>query len=369
MAKATQDIQKSNLKKQAEHPLDGNSDGVEVTFDSNARIYNVKFPYDRVLVGNIHEVEGVGFNRDTGGWQVPLNQYDALSTTLKKMRAESVRSSGDRADIMNRAEQTARALMQENGVNAAISPRISDYHAIDKPLLGKIINVNSRFAAQINGFGRKDGAAFVSIHDLMDLDRSIIKGDDVAITYDPKGRGKVAERGKSLVEKLDESLGERVDGVTVLEQDGKYIITFEYNPAMQHCLQRIAGVEFNRNERVWEVDVDKKGFVARAINDMRREFVEARADYAAINKIACEKVDDPQINVAFVKDGWSYTGRVLAMNDRYVLQHEGRNRMVIHQVSVLNGDLTVGNSVKITYQKGYGQVHDRGMVKGQEHGR
>lgn len=353
-----------NLKKQIEKPLDGKDGGVEVVFDG-AGSFDVKFPYNQALMREIRDVKGAEFNKDTGAWQVPLEQYDALSGALGKMRKELERTVADAADIMDRAEQTARALMQAKGVDVNVDPKISDYRNTDKATLGEIINVNARFAAQLTGYGREDGAAFVTIHRLADLDQQLFKGDDVAITYDAKGRGKVAERGKSLTEKLDESMGKYVDGVKVLEQDGKYKISFDYNPAVQHRLQRVDGVEFNKNEKVWEVGADKKEFVARAVNDMRKEVVADRADREQIEKVGNEKIDGAKVKDAFTKDGQSYAGQVLAKNDRYVLQHTGKEYAAVHRASALTNDPEIGHSVKVTYQQGRGQVADKSQQKGQ----
>lgn len=353
-----------NLKKQIETPLDGKEGGVEVAFDG-VELFDVKFPYNQALLREMRDVKGAEFNKDTGTWQVPLEQYDALSGALGKMRKELERTVADAADILDRAERTARGLMQLNGADFDVDPKMSDYRNTDRATLGEIINVNARFAAQLTGYGKEDGAAFISIHRLSDLDQQLFKGDDVAITYDGKGRGKVAERGKSLTEKLDESMSKYVDGVKVLEQDGKYKIAFDYNPAVQHRLQRVDGVEFNKDEKVWEVGTDKKEFVARAINDMRKEVVADRADREQIEKVASEKIDGAKVKDAFTKDGQSYSGQVLAKNDRYVLQHTGKEYAAVHRASALTNDPAIGHSMRVTYQQGRGQVADKSQQKAQ----
>jgi len=353
-----------NLKKQIDKPLDGQEGGVEVAFDGTA-LYAVKVPYNQALIREMRDVKGAEFNKDSEAWHVPLEQYDSLADALGKMRKELERTVVDAGDIMDRAEQSARALMQEKGVDVAVEPKISNYRNADKATLGEIINVNARFAAQLTGYGREDGAAFVTIHRLSDLDQPLFKGDDVAITYDAKGRGKVAERGKSLAEKLDESMGKYVDGVKVVEQDGKYKIAFDYNPAVQHRLQRVDGVEFNKDAKTWEVGSDKKEFVARAVNDMRKEVVADRADREEIEKVANEKIDGAKVKDAFTKDGQSYTGQVLAKNDRYVLQHTGKEYAAVHRAAALTNEPEVGHSVKVTYQQGRGQLVDKSQQKAQ----
>lgn len=353
-----------NLKKQTEKPLDGKDNGVEVTFDG-AGHFDVKFPYNQVLMREIRDVKGAEFNKDSGAWRVALDQYDALSDALGKMRKELERTEVDAAEIVNLAAQTVSERRAAQGASTHVDPKISDYRNVGKPSNGEIINVNARFAAQLTGYGREDGAAFVAIHRLSDLDHQLFKGENVSITYDAKGRGQVTDRGKSPTEKLDESMGKYVDGVKVLEQDGKYKITFDYNPAVQHRLQRVDSVVFNKDEKVWEVGADKKEFIARAVNDMRKEVVADRADREQIEKVANEKIDGAKVKEAFTKDGQSYTGKVLAKNDRYVLQHTGKEYTAVHRASSLTDDPMIGRSVKVTYQQGRGQVVDKLQQKAQ----
>lgn len=54
------------------------------------------------------------------------------------------------------------------------------------------MNANAHFVAQLSGFGKQDGAAFVTLHRLADLDRSnLMKGNKVGIRYDVRLSGRI----------------------------------------------------------------------------------------------------------------------------------------------------------------------------------
>lgn len=350
-----------NLKKQRENPLDGDLNGVKIAFDGNQ--YQVAFEYNPVLVKEMRGIEGAAFNKGAGVWAVSLSQYDALADSVAKMRGEMVQDASDLTDIKNIAVEAALKKMKEQGFEGA-SPRLTDFHPAGKPLSGEIISVNGRYAAQLTGFGRDDGAAFITLHRVAELSEQIFKGDKVTIAYDDRGKGKVEYR-QSLEEKLDESLGKYVDGVKVVEVDGQYKVSFDYNPALSQRIQRIDGAEFNREEKAWEVASDKKEFVARAVNDMRKEVLADRADREQIETVANEKIDGAKVKDAFTKDGTSYIGKVLAANDRYVLQHSGKEYATVHRAASLSEKPEVGQNAKITYQGGRGQVAARSHSKSQ----
>ncbi|MFP3507789.1 hypothetical protein, partial [Burkholderia sp. SIMBA_062] len=83
-------------------------------------------------------------------------------------------------------------------------------------------------------------------------------------------------------------------------------------------------------------DVNLKTFVARAVNDMRKEYVADRADRDQMESIANERIDGVKVHDAYVSNGDAYSGRVLAANDRYVLQHNGKDHVALHRVRNLN---------------------------------
>ncbi len=354
-----------NFKKQQKNPLKGADNLIEVLFDENEKIYSVKFPYNLSLVREMQTIRSAQFDRSAREWKVNLEDYDALFVALRNMNNEIQFVESQSVDLEQRARRSAQLLMHANGTDVSIEPMISYYRDPETPTAGKIINVNVRFAAQLLGFGREDGAAFIRMHDMMDLDQPLFKGDNVVIQYDEKGRGKVSERGKTLTEKLDESLGKYVDGIKVVEHDGKYKVSFDYNPVLQERVQRIIGCEFNKEERVWEIEAGLQPFVARAVNEMRKEFVADRADREQIEQVAQSKIDEAKVKDAFIKDDQSYSGKVLAKNDRYVLQHTGKEYMTVHRTTSLNSEIDVGSSMRVTYQKGRGQVTNKSLQKEQ----
>lgn len=359
------------MDKQTAMPLDSEMHGVKAGFMNESLMYEVSFPYNPALVREMHGIEGTKFDKEAEVWTVPLDQYDALATALDRMRKEMGRAEVDKADILERAEDTAVRRMQDRGVKfgPGVKPQIGDFKNFERGTTGEVINVNARYAAQLTGFGDENGAAFVTIHRLSDLDRNVFKGDTVAIQYDKAtGKATVEERGKSASIKMDESMGQLVDGVRVVEVEGKYHVSFDYNPALQQRIKRVDGAEFSKEAHVWEIGSDKKEFVARAINDMRKEVVADRADREQIEAVANTKIDGAKVKDAYTKDGQSYSGTVLAKNARYVLQHTGKEYTTAHRMSELNDEPDVGQSVKVAYEKGRGAVttKERQKSQGQE---
>lgn len=355
------------LQKQRTQPLDGEERGVSVKFDGKDKQYLVGFEYSPALVAEMRRIEGATFDKDAGAWRVPVARYDALAAGVEKMRVGVVEDAKARAQIEEYARSAAAQKMHEQG-NDGATPRISDFLPHGKPLSGEIISVNGRYAAQLTGFGREDGAAFVTLHRLSELSEQVFKGDKVSIAYNEKGQGQVQYR-QTLEEKLDESLGKYVDGVKVIESEGRYKISFDYNPALNHRIQRVDGAEFDREERVWAVPGDKKAFVARAVNDMRKEVIADRADREQIEAVAREKIDGAKVKDAFTKDGTSHTGKIVAANDRYVLQHTGKEYGAVHRADALSERPEIGRNARITYEKGKGLVGERTKSKDLGHER
>ncbi|TCK31929.1 hypothetical protein B0G84_9044 [Paraburkholderia sp. BL8N3] len=289
-----------DVKRQRLNPLDGDSDGVSITFDGSDS-YVVRFGYSPVLISQIRKIPGAQFD-GSDAWRVPVGQYDALAEVAVSMRKEYLLDSAAHDRIAALADQAARGRQ----VTPDATPILSDFHPRGESLLGEIIAVNDRYAAQFTGLGKRDGVAFVTLHRLADLSEAVLKGDRVSIAYDQKGRANVGQR-LSAEENLDASLGTSVDGVKVTEEAGQYKIEFDYSPALNDRIARIDGAEFKRDEKVWTADVNLKSFVARAVNEMRAEVVADRADRDQIMEVAAERIDSPKAYDAFTGDGRSYS--------------------------------------------------------------
>jgi hypothetical protein len=344
------------LKLQKSAPLDSDIDGVAVAFDGQ-RNYSVRFAFNPVLVNEIRKIPGAEFSEVESAWQVPLAQYEPLRAALTNMRSEFAQTEQSKAGIKVLATRAAVARQEANG-QPGVQPRLSYWQQPNESTRGEIVSLNDRFAAQLTGFGAQDGAAFITLHRLSSLSEQVFKGDVVAIKYDGKGHGAVAHP-KSAEQKLDDSLGRSVDGVKVTRDGETYKIEFEYLPALSERIARIDGAAFNRDEKVWSVDSGLKEFVARAVNDMRKEVIADRADRAQLETIASEKIDSPIVKDAYVADGKSYTGTVLAMNDRYVLQHTGQQYAALHRRQNLSEQPHESHNVRIAYKAGRGAVSDK----------
>jgi hypothetical protein len=350
-----------DVKRQRLNPLDGDVDGVSIMFDGSTS-YAVRFGYNPGLVAQIRAIPGAEF-AGNNAWRVPVAQYDALAEVAASMRKELLLDVAAHEGIVSLAQQVARGRQEA----PEVQPRLSDFHPRDEALRGEIISVNDRYAAQVTGTGTRDGVAVVTLHRLADLSEALFKGDRVSITYGEKGRAKVGQL-QTVEEKLDASLGKSVDGVKVTQEGGQYRIEFDYNPVLADRIARIDGADFRRDEKVWVTDANLKTFVARAVNDMRKEVVADRADREQMMEVAAELIDSPKPHDAFTADGKSYSGRVLAINERYVLQHSGKDHVTLHRARSFEEVPAAGQNARISYRQGKAHVNEQARERERNQG-
>ncbi|MDP3008223.1 MAG: hypothetical protein Q8N30_04030 [Methylococcales bacterium] len=330
--------------------------------------FAVKFPYDRELVNKINKVPGAKFDKDAESWIIPKDSEEALDKVIETMHFDVKAIAKDRESIMELAKASASDRMKDYGTEAGISAQISDFHKEGGNHSGEILNVNGRYAAQLTGFGKDNGAAFVSIHRVADLSEPVYKGDDVRIKYNNNGIGEVFDRRQvksadEIAKDFDAALGNSVDGIKVVQAGDKYQVSFDYNPDIQHRLQRIADVEFNKDAGAWEVPLTHKEFVIKAVSDMRKEFSSDLNERYTLGLVAEQKLDGAKVRDAFTKDGLAHYGNVIDVSERYVLQHGGQNEFKLHRKSALDQPVKEGQNLKITYEKGRGAVQDRKQEK------
>jgi len=342
----------------------GSNSGVAVVQDGEK--FQVAFAIDRELVRRVKEVTGAAFDKDQGVWTVPVSEQETLTKSIEGMRFESIAIDRDRAAIENLAYDSAVILMgahgAEQGVEAKIAPAFTK-----EPSVGEIINVNGRFAAQLTGFGKENGAAFISIHRVADLKEPVMKGDKVRIAYGEHGLADVSDR--SHVKTMDElrkefnaNIGKEFHGVTVTTAENNHdlMVSFGYNPEMKERLQRIADVTFEKSANAFVVPGHLVDNLVRAVSDMRREFVADTQERAQLISLAETKMDGAHVSNAFTKDGLGHYGKVVDVSERYVLQHGGKNEFKLHRRDALDHkDVQKDQSLKITYDKGRGKVEDR----------
>ncbi|MFC3110916.1 hypothetical protein ACFOFO_23675 [Undibacterium arcticum] len=375
MAAMTENAETTGAKKQTPRAAKGagannfeaDKDGVVVTEGADRKLL-VQFEFNPALVAMMRNIEGANYDRNIGRWVVPVEKKVELLVALPEMRKEVVQDGVARSEIDKAAMVAAQARQKENGTVASVQPRISDYVTVADGHTGVILAANGRYAAQLTGFGKDDGAAFVTVHKLSSLSERVFKGDRVFIDYNEgsqKGRVTHVKTKEERTEEFEKNLGKNVDGVRVVEQDGKFTVEFDYNPALTERIQRLDGADFDKTAKVWNIGADKKDFLVRAISDMRLEVLADQNDRAAMEVVAQEKIDGVKIKDAFTKDGTFHSGQVLAKNSRYVLQHTGKEYVAIHRASAFNFAPEVGTNVRIEYQDRKAKVADRGLSKSQ----
>lgn len=334
--------------------------GVEV--ERTEQEFLVRFEFDREMVDRLRRVDGVAFKE--GAWHVPASVEAALAKAVKDLRFMHEAIAKDRTEIASLATASAVAAQQAQG-NGDVDPKVSDFHRPGTSFFGEIVNVNGRFAAQLTGFGKENGAAFVSVHRLADLDNPMImKGDDVKISYDDRGKGTVVARSNH---EQPVAMGEKIDGVMIEEKGNQLAVSFEFNPPLEARLRRVAGVEFDKEATTFLVPSENRPFVLRAVADMRKEFSAQQTEKAALGEMAQGKVDNAVVRDAFAKDGQRFIGPMVGETERYMLQSVGQGQFKIHRREALEGDTPiVGHMLDVAYQKWRGSVKDAALEKSRE---
>lgn len=145
----------------------------------------VLFDYNKELTQIIGKVDGAKFDNASRIWNVPANSKaliveegqstNYLDMAVNKMRGIVIETTQDREKILALATEAA----QGRGVKAAIV-----FPEKEHSYTGPILNVNAHFAAQLTGIDDKQGVAFIAIHDVGQLGKSVFKNDDLRIDYD-----------------------------------------------------------------------------------------------------------------------------------------------------------------------------------------
>lgn len=201
----------------------------------------VLFDYNKDLAKIIGGVAGAEFDKQTYVWNVPATvmkgdkenrtavpnpalatvegkETSYLDMAINTMRGMAIEELRDRGNIID----LAAASPQLQGLKIA-----PVYPKPGQSSTGPIVSVNGHFAAQKSG--DKDGAGFVTIHDLTVIG-DVFKGDELRIDYDEKMHPDVRtaalfKQQQADREMLTSKAGGLVDGAEVKNssmKDGKY---------------------------------------------------------------------------------------------------------------------------------------------------
>ncbi|MFJ3317211.1 hypothetical protein ACIPLR_17790 [Herbaspirillum huttiense] len=319
----------------------------------------VQFPFNHAFLTRMREIEGAEFDKNPqiNAWVVPYGKADELGEAVAFLRDEVGLNQEAFLSVKASAVEKGLSLMKAKGFSG--DPKVHDFIEKGKDYTGEIVAANGRYAAQFNGLAKDNGTAFISIHQLSELRDAVFVGDDVRIKYDDKGRASVGD-GRTNLEKLRSvPNGQESDGVTVTKDEDGFKIAFAFNPALSARIGKLEGAAFDREAKVWNVPAEMEEFVARAVNDMRREVVSEKGDRNKIEAAVARKLDSANVRDAFTKDGQETTGKILAINDRFVAQHTGREYVSLHRVGQLQDIPNVGDKVKIRYDKGRASVQPK----------
>lgn len=336
--------------------------------------YTIKFTFDRGLSKMMDRVPGAVYEKGVG-YLVPESSSGVLAKTVSSMRQEVVDIVESQKAMKELALLTAKKAQIALGTGSDVEPQITSFREPGKFYGGEIVNANSHFIAQLTGFGSKDGASFVMIHRIADLDRdNLMKGDSIGVRYDDKFLGKVSDLSKTMsVDELsahfEENLGKQIDGVTVTDRGDQIGLSFAVHPVLVPRIRMVDGASFNRDDGVWEVPKRMKEFALRAAEDMRREFVLDSKEIAALSDVAASKIDGAKVYKAFSKDGTSYSGPIIDVGKHYALQKTGRDGFTLHHLSMLDNLPEKNQNLSIKYGNGVGVVIDHDLKREQSQGR
>lgn len=340
----------------------GDSDGVSVKSVNDG--FSLAIPFDRQLQAIVDRIPNATYHKDAKFYLVPTASAAVLGDKVRDMRKMAKAIAEDLGSITELATQSARKAQEANG-NFRAQPQVNAYREAGRGYTGEIINANTHFVAQHTGFGKEDGAAFVTIHRLADLNqRNLLKGDKVRIQYDDRMMATVSDVGLSrtlaqMTADFDKQKGREVDGVTLTDRGDKIGLAFSIHPVLAERIRKVDGAGFNKEDKVWEVPKRNQEYALRAADDMRKEFVLDQKDIQLMGQIAEERIDGAKVRQAYTKDGMRHFGDVLAVTDRYALQKTGRGEFSLHHVSALSEKPQVGQNLSIVYNKGRGSVIDQ----------
>ncbi|HEX7648060.1 MAG TPA: hypothetical protein VF450_11690 [Noviherbaspirillum sp.] len=338
-------------------------DPVSVTKSRSNQL--VSFAYHPEAVARLARLDGASFDEDKKRWVLPLSLGDAADKAINDVRKILEEDRRDRANIERDLQGPVAAVLRENGTPEA-PIRVSDFKNREEPTVGPILMANGGWAAQLTGFGKEDGAAFVSLHRQVALARTVFKDERVAVQYSVMGRATVS----NLPPDFEKSIGKKIDGVQVRETDDLFRIEFEFNPDLARRIGRVDGARYDREEGATFVPLDKREFVARAVNDMRDTYLKTRREAEKMAEVASEHLKGERPAWAFRADrGPSMTGPVIAVGEYIVLQHTGRSGFKMHFKSDLDKVPTVGSPVTIKYDGGKATTKSSSKGKEQGYGR
>ena len=349
----------------------GVKDGVTVIQMDDGN-YAVAFDYDRQLAALMRSVPGAQYNKDDDLYKVPTSSVADLGKAAESMRIGHSFIVESLLDIKTRASGSGHDAQRNNGAAVGVLAKISDFIEPGRFYAGEIVNANAHFAAQLTGFGQADGAAFIAIHRLANLDNvKIMKGDHFGIKYDGKFRGVVSDLSKSksadeLEAEFKANQGKTIDGVALTDRQDKIGVAFDLNPVLLARIKRVDGAQFNKEDKVWEIPREKMPFVLRAVHDMRAEFVLDAKEVVTMQAIAESKIDGAKMSKAYTKDDQEHFGKVLAVGDRFALQKAGQDKFTLHYLAALSQKPVVDQNLAIKYSKGVGAVIDQEQKRAQD---
>lgn len=376
-------VLKPFLEKEADQPLKAPTQDVSVSFVPSINQYEVKLPYQSDKVRALGEVSGARFSKEDESWYVPLeSRYGlegALGLILEIDQEMALSSNELKSDV---AKSINDGKWQSIGVGPDMDVKFRRYHQPGYLYTGTVIGANKFDVAQVVDIDRKSGVVEVQLHDMARMPSPVLVGDKIGVEYNEKGKVELvsADQAKERLasraqEKFTSALGKEVDGVTVTEMEQGFNVKFGFNPRLSAKLNRLNKedqpqlVSFDRESKSYNVlvpDEAARKALVYVVADLRQESAEQQKARGQMLRAAESVLSGAKVLDADTREGQWQAGRIVAANERYVLQAAGREYFKLHDVGKLERSPEVGKESTIVYGQGKAQVLD-GRVPQRSH--
>lgn len=175
-----------------------------------------------------------------------------------------------------------------------------------------------------------------------------------------------SDRGVAALKQQESPLDSEANGVKVAFAKGRFEVSFPFSLALMKPVKKIPGSAFDKEAKVWAApgaEYDAVKATVESMRDLSQSMASARSEVEAAAKNA---IPNAIVRGAMTKEGTRSSGPILAINEHYVAQSNGKNYVDIHERAALGTtkdikaeDLKVGQDVSVFYSKGTGLLWNR----------
>lgn len=161
--------------------------------------------------------------------------------------------------------------------------------------------------------------------------------------------------------------------VAVALSGDSYLIRFPFSPTLQKQLKAATSAAWDKEAKAWMVPAAEYDAVADAVEKLRATAQAMSASKEALKASVAAAMPDAKISNARTLEGTRTNGAILALNEHYVAQANGKNYVAVHErASLAKTDdvgldqIAVGRDLSVYYRKGAGLMWNRVAAKERE---